>query len=523
MRLPLLLGISLLLSAPAARADLAPCEDTLLGNGSTGPYQLSWQHIPGQLVSVSEGGQNLVLALDYSVDPDSGSVSFTHPLPAGTPVAVKYQYDPALSNRVQHSMSVPLAYNMTAARQTDIFLSGAIQNSDQSQSDGLAHLNLGVKSAIQAAHGTAISGQMLYSAVPAGQASGAQDRSAASLDARTDAGRNLHLSMDWSRAGDKFDNSSGGLAPGTAHLQIGANGALSSQLQASAAHVEDQSAGQTHTSDNLNLTAAPAKNVQIGAAMSTQDLVNKTSSINAQAGVTREISVSASASQSVQGDNSSNQQQIGVNLKPSDKVQVATSVVTNKANDVTTQATSVSATVKPIDALRVDATYIDRSTDQQDTNASHFLDTTTAQVTLSPIKAISVFGKYGQNVADGSGNAQPVMLRGLGLQSTLGCLTVQGGYDWSQATDTSLVSTQLTLGIGMRVCGTFLNAGYVQSVASAATPAALSTQTYTVSLSHSVSDRVSLSVNGSLSQQAVQGPTQPSANLTTSANIGVKF
>ena len=523
MRLPLLLGISLLLTPLAARADLSPFQDTLFGNGSAGPYQLSWQHIPGQLVSISKGGQNLVLALDYTVDADSGNVSFTHPLAVGTVLVAKYQYDTGLSTHVPQSTSVPLSYNMTAAKQTNLFISGAFQNSDQPQADPLAHLNMGIKSAIQGVHGTSVSGQMLYSAGPTGQAGGA-DRSAASVDARTDAGRNLHLSMNWYRAGNNFDSSAAsGLTPGASHLQLGANGALSKQVQASVAHTEDQSPGQTHTSDNLNVTAAPAKNLQIGATMTTQDEINKTASINAQAGVTKQISMSASASQTVQGDNSSNQQQVGVNLNPSDKVQLSTSVVTNKGNDTTTQAASVSATVKPVNAVRVDATFVDRSTDQDDTNASHFLDTTSATLTLSPVKALSVIGRYGQNVADGSGNAQPVLLRGLGLQSTLGCLTVQGGYDWSEATNTSLVSTQLSLGIGMRVCGTFLNAGYVQNVASASTPTAQTTQTYTVSLSHSVSDRVSLSVNGSLSQQAIQGSTQPAPNLTTSANIGVKF
>lgn len=510
--------------APAAHADLAPFQESLLGNGTAGPYQLSWQQIPGQLLTVSKGGQNLVLGLDYNVDAGGGTITFTQALPADATAFVHYQYDTVTSVRVQRPISLPLSYNLEANQQTDLFMTGALQNTGETTGNGLAHLNLGVKSALQAANGTTFKAQMLYSAVSPGQApTGAADRSGASVDAQTNAGKNVKLTMNWSRAGDQFDSAgTSGLATGASHFQVGANGTISKQMSASMTQSQDETNGVSHTTNNLSVTAAPDPKLKLNATVNTVDETNRTSSLNAQAGVTKTVSLSASVSQAQAGGDHSNQQQVGVNLTPSDKVQVSTNLTTKKNADVTSQATAVNATVLPVKVVRVEAGYVDRSTSPNDTDFHNSLDTTTAKVTVSPVKALSVVGQYGQNTADGSGMPQPVVLRGLGLQSTLGSFTLQGGYNWSQATDTSLISTQLSLGVGMKLASLAVNANYTGCVASASTPTEQTTQTYTLSVSHSLSDRLSLSVNGSVSQ-AVQGTGVTASNVTTTANLGMKF
>jgi len=132
-------------------------------------------------------------------------------------------------------------------------------------------------------------------------------------------------------------------------------------------------------------------------------------------------------------------------------------------------------------------------------------------------------GKYGQNVDDGSGNPQPLVLHGVGVQSTMGALSVQTGCNWTQSTTTPSTTTQLTVGLGVHVGHTAVSANYSGSVATCPSQTAQQTQTYTVSLNHSLTNRVVLSVNGSVTQASIPNSTQSSQNFSTTANLGIKF
>ena len=525
MRLQKLLGFAALLMPGAAHAAVLPFNESIIGNGSAGPYQLTWQHISPQFVVVSQGGQNMVPGLDYTVNGDGGAVQFTRPLPKDSTLFVSYNYDSDHSNRIVRPISMPLSYSLEAARQTNVFVAGSLQNSGRNMSDGLSHLNVGMKSSIQGANGTTVNGRILYSAVPkAGQSSGASDRSGMAIDAQTNAGKNVHMTMNWSRAGEQFDNAGAdGLAPGTGHLQVGISGALTKELSASMTQTQDDVRGKTQTTNTLNVAAKPTDKISLSANVNSVGDTNRTSTLSAQAGITKEVSVTASATQTQNGDNHSNQQQVGVDLKPSDKLQVSTAVVTHDENSITTQVAAVNATIKPLDNVRVDAGYIDRSTDADDTNTAHSLDTKRAQLTLTPVRTLSLTGQYVENGADGGGNPQPTLMRGLGLQSSLGSLTLRGGYNWLQATNTSLVTTQMTLGLGLRLSRMTLSADYTGNVASASTPSEQANQNYNLSVSHSVNDRLLISVNGSLQQSAIAGTGQTASNVTTTANLGLKF
>src|SRR5579872_2530735 len=109
--------ITLLLATPiwgvalkpaVAQSGLMTQNDVIVGNGTPGPYSLTWKNITSQTVAISEAGSSLVTAVDYTVDPLQGQVTFSHPLADKAIAVAAYQYDPATAQRTSSQVVLPV-------------------------------------------------------------------------------------------------------------------------------------------------------------------------------------------------------------------------------------------------------------------------------------------------------------------------------------------------------------------------------------------------------------------------------
>jgi hypothetical protein len=102
----LLTGVQLIANSEKQRLGLQlaagmplgiPAVLQLSGVGRSGPYLLPAQHLP--LVSRSEriyvDGMLMQPKLDYEIDYELGSITFTMPVPIGTPISIEYEYEAA--------------------------------------------------------------------------------------------------------------------------------------------------------------------------------------------------------------------------------------------------------------------------------------------------------------------------------------------------------------------------------------------------------------------------------------------
>jgi len=510
-----ILALFLLLSAcSAAHAVMLPVQDCLIGNGTTGPYRLSWENISPLMVCVSVNNQNMAVGLDYTVNGDAGTVTFLLPVPASSAMVVQYDCDPSQSTRVTSDGSIPLQLNYAASQQSSLFLQGALQG------EGAPELNLGIRT-IQSAKDAGLTGQFLYSAV-APQGSDMGNSFAAILHAQADPNKETHFSLDWSDAGSHFINAgAGSVTPGDDHFVVVAKEDISKQVTATVTNTQDDTNGVIQATNVVNVAATPDPHLKILGSVTDAGSNNEVASINAQDGVSKTVTMTESTVQTDQPANHNLTQQIGVNVTPSKVLQVQGSV--SAATDQSATVASVSTTYQPVTQIKVDAGYEDRNAASSDTNPQHFLDTTRVALTITPAKNLIVTGKYGQNVDDGSGNPQPIVLRGVGIQSNMGKLSLQSACNWTQSTTTPLLTTEFSVGLGMHLGHTAVSANYDGSVSAAPAQSAQQTQTYTLSLNHSLTNRVSLSVNGSVTQASVPNTCQVTENYSTTANLGIKF
>jgi hypothetical protein len=86
--------------------------DVLIGNGTAGPYSLSWKQFAVGTEAVRVNTLIQTRNLDYTVDVNNGTISFTHPLPAQSAAEVRYDYDPAHAVRSNANLTIPLAFDL---------------------------------------------------------------------------------------------------------------------------------------------------------------------------------------------------------------------------------------------------------------------------------------------------------------------------------------------------------------------------------------------------------------------------
>lgn len=297
-------------------------------------------------------------------------------------------------------------------------------------------------------------------------------------------------------------------------------------LEAHLGQTSSDNGGTTQTTD-VKVNAAPSAVSHVEAAYSSRNAAGETGdtqAINLAAAITpgKTLSVTAAAAQTRQGSASVDRQEVSVALNPRPELQLQTGLVLKQTNQFETTTATIGATAHPTSFLQVSGAYRDRNAPVADTALSDTLDTATAKVTLTPISGLRLTGTYAQNPDTNGSDPQPLAQRGVGLETSLGSLSLTGGYDWSCQGESATLGTALHLGVGLRLSRALqLTGGYKQTLTGlgdSATGASL----YTVGLTHNLGDRFNLSMTGTKTQPL--GPANAATpDYTANANLGMKF
>jgi hypothetical protein len=298
------------------------------------------------------------------------------------------------------------------------------------------------------------------------------------------------------------------------------------------ANLDRSAAGPGGATQTLGLSvdARPTQKMQVsasysgkdapGAAPDSQALDLKTTLTPGPA-----LSLEASASRSRLGGATTDQQALALSLAPRPTVQLQAGLALRQRSAagapdaVGTAAASVSGTLRPLSFLEFSGSYKSRRAPAPDTDPQDLLDTSTAQVSLSPLRAVRLVGTYAQNPDDGGDTLQRLARKGLGLETTLGALGLSGGYDWSRRLDAADAERTVHADLGLRFSrATRLTVGF-QTQQNLLAPDAPPATAYTVGFTHALGDRFSLSLSGKRTQDAAPAPP----DINASANLGVKF
>ncbi len=590
-----LVFLCLLSAASAAWGDTA--HDVLMGNGTAGPYPLSWKQIVPNTDAVQVNALAQTRLVDYVIDPDAGTVTFTHPLPAQSAAEVRYDYDPGHAIHTGANLAIPLSLDLThsahgslsldamykrdgASPDTDpgtlaVGLGGGWQNartqlttrllfapaldSDSKSppsSDSLARTGMAVSGATQASRVARFSfgfsrvgADMGQTASDNGWQAGAETLTlgssltpsrqvAASVNysqsdplshdqRRTDAlaagltitpAQSLQLQTHWTEA------TAGGVTTETDDLSVAAQPSKTLSLQADAGQAGGQ-AGTTQTAD-LKINAQPTAATQVAASIATQDAPGTASdsqaiNLAAQVAPSKVVTVSAGAAQTRQGDVDAAQQQVSLAVTPLAQIQLHTGLTLRQTDQFQTTAATFGGALQPASFVQFSGAYTSRNAPMADTAAADTLDSSAAQVALAPFRGLKFTGHYAQNPDDG-GALQRLARRGVGLETSIGALSLSGGYDWSRQYDTPTVGTTLNLGVGLRFSRALQVTGGYQQTLVGVGDAPTGANVYTVGLTHNLGDRFNLSMNGTVQQPTGQ-TTAATPDYTASANLGMKF
>jgi len=172
--------------------------------------------------------------------------------------------------------------------------------------------------------------------------------------------------------------------------------------------------------------------------------------------------------------------------------------------------------------LQFSAAYQGRTASPGDTLPADTLDTSTARLTLLPLRGVSLTGSYAQNPDSDGSIAQPLSQRGLALETTFGALRLSGGYDWQRHLDTQNVGTTLRVGVGLHLSqATQLDGTYRQTL-SGTEGSPTGSNLFGFGLTHTLGDRFHLSLDGTM-QKPVTPAAAANSDYAANASLGMKF
>ncbi len=558
----------------------APVKDIFIGSGTSGPFVLTWNAVGANTEIVAVNSVVQLRNLDYTLDAAAGTLTFTHPLPARAAVEATYETVPGVSQPQSKGQTIPLSVDLLRSR-TAYFSLDALGKQSAGTENALSlgvgfgwrgGENTGVSSRFLYAPLTASSNGAKNA-----------DATGISLGGTASAGRWGQFSAGFSRADSGMDTSGANTDPGSgARLEAGRqiltlggtlspNKSISALLSFRQADSTDSSSGTAKNSETLSslavtLTPSDRTHVQADLAQTSLGSGNDTQtvalSLNTQANRTLNISAALSdknrpgtaldsqtlrlqtllapsktysvlgaADLSRSGAARTEQQSVTLRLTPQPAVQLDAGVLlrrqsrTDSPDTVQTSEASVGAALHPLPILELSGRYKSRTGQTGAGTDSGLLDTSTARVALAPLPGVKVVGTYAQNPDDGqdlfrsTDAMQRGARRGLGLETSLGALCLSGGTDWSRAYGTPDVEQTLHADLGLRFSETTkLSLGYQarQNCLNRAVPLATA---YSVGFTHTLGDRLSLSLSGKRRQDASTAPPDYNA----SASLGLKF
>ena len=558
--------LGLLLALPGACSP-PPVQDLCMGNGTTGPFILSWKHITLGTESVTINGLPQLRGLDYTLDSDNGAVTFASALPARSIAAVSYAPDPVQAQRNDSGRTIPLSVDLLRGEH-GYFSFNALGKPGQ---DTSGTLTLSVGAGWSGGPNAQLSSHFFYTPVTAlpgkdAEADSPAKRMGLSLSGSMAASGWALFSFGFARAGVGLENAGDdSLRAGQQQFTLSSRLAPTKTVQAQVSFrqsspTDDPHAGTTQDT-SLALTVTPSDKTQVGVTLAqtgtgtsgmtqTQSLTldahptaklevsasyggknapgtdgdSQTLSLKTVLTPTKTVSVETSAGQSRLGTATTDQQSVQLSLSPHPAVQFGAGLaLRQKATDgspdsLDTAVASVSGALRPLSFMEFSGSYKSRLAPAKDTDISDLFDTSAAKVSLSPFKSVHLVGTYAQNPDDGGGTLQRLARKGFGLETTFGALGLSGGYDWSRRYDAPDTEETIHADLGLRFSpATQLTVGF-QTRQNALDPSTSQSVAYTVGFTHTLGDRFSLSLNGKRQQSAASA-----SDYNASANLGMKF
>jgi len=227
-------------------ADSLKVTDLVLGQAKTGPYTLSWNQIAGTTASVTLNGAPLLRGVDYTLDEQAGTVTFTKALERGEVANVTYLRRPDTSKRNAVSFALPIAESLRGPLGSTLGASYLYQRSAD-DADTLTH---GFTGALRAGQSGVVSGVLLLND-PVADSLGTETprRSGWRLAGEESVGR-LSLTASLARADEGLVGAEAqSLSPGVESLDLGAvvRAADSLNVGATFARRRDLTAEDTET------------------------------------------------------------------------------------------------------------------------------------------------------------------------------------------------------------------------------------------------------------------------------------
>jgi len=563
-----LTALGLMLALPGL-CDAPPVQDLCFGNGTPGPFPLSWKHITPGTESVSVNGLPQLRGLDYTLDGDGGAVTFARPLPARSVAAITYEPDPAQGRRNGDGRSLPLSVDLLRGEH-GYFSFNALGKQNQ---DTGGDLTLGVGAGWQGGRDAQLSSHFFYTPVsaiaPTGKDAPADSpakRMGLSLSGSAAAAGWALFSFGFARAGvslaDAGDDSlragqqvfslSSHLTPTkmvsasidfhqssptdgpqtgaakTTSVALSVTPSDKTQVAATLAQSGTAAGGLTQT-QGLTLEAHPTTKLEVSASYDGKnapgtDGDSQALSLKTVLTPTKVVSVETAAGQSRLGTATTDQQSVLLTLNPHPAMQFGAGLaLRQKATDgspdsLDTAVASVNGALRPFSFVEVSGSYKSRLASAKDTTAGDLFDTSAAKVSLSPFKSVHLVGTYAQNPDDGGDTLQRLARKGVGLETTFGALGLSGGYDWSRRYDAPDTEETIHADLGLRFSpATQLTVGF-QTRQNALNPSTSQSVAYTVGFTHTLGDRFSLSLNGKRQQISAAA-----SDYNASANLGMKF
>ncbi len=570
----LALGISLSVAAAAGPSPLsARTQDFCLGDGTPGPYALRWNHVTPDTETVQVNGLTQTRGLDYALDADAGTVTFTRDLPTRSAAEITYAHDPAQAERSGGGRTIPLSLDLLRGEHGYLSLDALGKPGDRASGD----LTLGVGLGLQGGGplGGQLSSRFVYTPVSAAIGAGTvslSDRAGMAFKGSATGGGWALLSFGFSRAGVGLQNAgdddlqagqqilslNGHLTPikalaadvsfrrstptdalGSAaatdlgvSLSLAAN--ATTQVKASLDQSGGSGAGGETQTTVLSVDAHPADKVALSASFDGKDAPGQSGdaqalSLKAVLTPSQSLSLETDAGRTRQGDGVTDWQSVLLSLSPRALVHLSAGLALRRTQTASGPATpgstvaSVGGTLHPFSFLELSGGYKSRLAPNTDADAQDQLDTSTARVLLSPLPSVHLTGTYAQNPDDDpdtplSENLLRLARRGVGLETSLGALGLSGGLDWSRRYDSADVERVVHADLGLRFsAATQLSVGFQsRDTLDSLLPARTA---YTVGFTHDLGDRFRLSLTGKRAQSADTAP----ADYNASANLGMKF
>ncbi len=181
-------------------------EDYLVGRGIKGPYTLGWKGLRGGSETVTRDGLLLVPGKDYTLDVNSGSISFVQPVLAQQIVKISYQIVPGTALQNTQTVIIPLSWALYQNGKSALTFNTLFRSSSATTQTGGSPL---LSSLSFAGSSKVLSSSTLTSGLYLDLRGGNWfDRSSLSLSDRTHLAI-ADVTMNYSRTGSQFKPNAG--------------------------------------------------------------------------------------------------------------------------------------------------------------------------------------------------------------------------------------------------------------------------------------------------------------------------